>query len=372
MSSVSTKKKVLLFGPVIGEFAGAYGGGTGGYTRNMSQYLLHFRADNFEIVPCFHTVAGQGKIKSFLLRFCIDLFRFFKSMVVVRPDIVHILAQYRTATPREFAVSLLCRMIGTPVIYEVKAGTFSTWIQSSNPVFRKMARFCIRQADTVLCEGKPTLAAVQKATGVTGVFFPNFVSVEEIPAQVPEKLKEPLMKILFVGYAFREKGVFELVEGCNQAAEEIPLELNLIGQEHPEFTAWIDVLKVNEKLKINRIGRQPHEVVMENFGKNDIYCYPTRHPGEGHNNSINEAMMHGMVIITARQGFLESVLEDTCYFLSEVSAAEVTTALFHIAAHREEAREKSRKTRQRLMENFTDKLAFEKLQMAYQRAVNKN
>ena len=93
MNAMSLKTKVLLFGPVIGVFAGAYGGGTGGYTRNMSQYLRFFRSDNFEIVPCFHTVAGQGKVKSFLLRFGIDLFRFLKSMINVKPDIVNILSQ---------------------------------------------------------------------------------------------------------------------------------------------------------------------------------------------------------------------------------------------------------------------------------------
>lgn len=359
----------MLFGPGIGDFAGAYGGGTGGYTRNMTQYLKFFRSAAFEIIPCFHTVAGEGKVKSFAWRFCIDLFRFLKVMVRIRPAVVHILAQYRTATPREFTVVLLCRVFRTPVIYEVKAGSFSSWYPKTNFVFRKMIDFCIRHADTVLCEGKPTIDTIQKSTGVTGVFFPNFVSIAEIPPQVPEKLARPELQVLFVGYAFRDKGIFELVEGCHLAAKKCPVVLNLIGYEHSEFTEWITQHSFNKNLTINRLGRQPHDMVMDYFGKNDIYCYPTRHPGEGHNNSINEAMMHGMVIITARQGFLESVLEDTAYFIHEITPQAIADKLLHIANNKAEAREKSHRTRQRLMENFTDTLAFEKLETAYRKAI---
>lgn len=369
--SEQKKKKVLLFGPAIGSFAGAYGGGTGGYTRNMSQYLRFFRSSAFQIIPCFHTVAGQGRVRSFVLRFLIDFFRFLSSMIRVRPAVVHILAQYRTATPREFAAAVWCGIFRTPYIYEVKAGSFSSWYPASGLVFKKMADYCIRHANTVLCEGKPTLDTIFEATGVSGVFFPNFVSIAEIPEEVPEKLTQPTLKVMFIGYAFKEKGIFELVEGCQKVAEKVAVEVHLIGQEHPEFKEWMDQLVLHPNLKIHRLGKLPHEEVMTHFGRNDVYCYPTRHPGEGHNNSINEAMMHGMVILTAKQGFLETVLEDTAYFLPEVSSAAVAGSLLYIADHRTEARQKAVDTRRRLLDHFTDKHAFDKLEAAYRKAAGK-
>lgn len=363
------KRRVLLFGPDSGDFAGAYGGGMGGYTRNMQQYVYRFHSDEFELVPCYHTISGQGGNQSMVVRFFIDFFRFIKSIRNVQPTIVHILAQYRTAVPREFAVVWICRLLSKPVIYEVKAGSFPTWFYQTNRIFRSMAKYCIRKADTVLCEGYPTVELIYKDLNIKGVYYPNFVSLSEIPPAVPEKLTNNKLRVMFIGYAIREKGVYELVEGCNIAAQQVPVELDLIGQEHFEFTKWIDHFPLHVNLKINRWGKLPHDKVMTFFDKNDIYCYPTRHPGEGHNNSINEAMMHGMVIVTTRHGFLASVLEDTAYFIPEITPEAIAEKLVYIKVHPMEAREKSRMARAKLSRQFTDVIAFHTLELAYRKAV---
>ncbi|MCB0640197.1 MAG: glycosyltransferase family 4 protein [Phaeodactylibacter sp.] len=360
------KNKIMLYGPIVAELEGAYGGGTGGYTRKMGLYLNHFRKDDFEMIPCYHTVKGQYKYGFFVVRFFMDLWSFLRGLIQIKPKIVHIQAQYRTAVPREFAIILLARLFGKPVVYEIKAGVFHSWYPQTNPLFRWMAKFCIKNSAVVLCQGKPYIDLIEKEIGVKAYYYPNFVAMTEIPEDPGTKLTDAAMRILFVGYAYRDKGVFELIEGCNKAAEVSPIELTLIGKEHPEFTEWLDQFTLHPNFKVHRLGRMPHEEVLKQYPLHDIYCYPTRHPGEGHNNSINEAMMSGLVIVTTRQGFLGTILNnDIAYFLDAVSTEEVERTLKAIATDRPTAQEKARKVRQYLLDNFTSDVAYNKLEQHY-------
>jgi len=360
------KHKIMLYGPVVAELEGAYGGGTGGYTRKMGLYLNYFRKERLEMVPCYHTVKGQYKYGFFVVRFFMDFFSFINGLIRIRPQIVHILAQYRTAVPREFAIILVARQLGKPVVYEIKAGVFHTWYEQTNPVLRWMSRFCIKNSAAVLCQGKPYMELIEREMGIKTYYHPNFVAENEIPPAPGDKLTEPAMRLLFVGYAYRDKGVFELIEGCNQTAPQVPIELTLIGKEHEEFTSWLDGLELHPNFTVHRLGRMPHEEVLQQYPLNDIYCYPTRHKGEGHNNSINEAMMAGLVIVTTRQGFLGTILNnDIAYFLEEVSTEEVAEKLLAIGTNREVAREKARKVRAYLLENFTSSVAYDKLERYY-------
>ena len=65
------KNKILLVGPNLGLSDKSYGGGVGGYTRNMSVYLKTLSSDSFDLVPFFHTVRGHKKFikESLIYRF---------------------------------------------------------------------------------------------------------------------------------------------------------------------------------------------------------------------------------------------------------------------------------------------------------------
>ncbi len=360
------KQKILLFGPRINNKKGSYGGGTGGFTRNMSAYLNFFEGDNFEIVPSFHTIRGASRLDFFVIRFFRDAFSFWRDIISVKPKGVHILAQYRMAIPREFMVVLMSKTFGKPVLYEIKAGAFMNWYKSTNTIFRKMMDFVLSNSKVVLSEGIPYLSFLKEEFNIEAHYFPNYVPSNEVPEKVPAKLSEESIKLLFVGYAYKDKGVFELIEGCNLASKNTLIELTLIGKESEPFTEWLNGLDLNENFKINRLGVKPHDFVLDYFNKVDVYCYPTRHGGEGHNNSINEAMMMGLVIITTRQGFLGTVLSDErAYFLNEISPSEISKTIEKIHEDREGSKKKATNSRKHLIENFTSNIAYEKLNNHY-------
>lgn len=369
----SARKKVILFGPKIKKAAGAYGGGSGGFTRNMSAYLNFFNSDRFRIIPSFHTIRGGSKLDFFVIRFFRDIYTYINDVLKNKPSGIHILAQYRTAIPREFMVVIISKLFSIPVLYEIKAGSFITWLESTNMIFRGMMKYTLKNSKVVLSEGIPYISYLKEKFNINAHYFPNYVPSEEVPKVVPIKLQEEKINVLFVGYAYKDKGVFELIEGCNIAAKNIPIELSLIGKESDDFRVWLDKLNKEPKLDINRIGVKSHEYVLESFNKIDVYCYPTSHKGEGHNNSINEAMMMGLIIITTRQGFLGTVLNDErAYFLDSVSPEEVAEKLLIISRNRESAQKKANLSRKHLIENFTSNVAYKRLDQHYTILTNNN
>ena len=197
-----------------------------------------------------------------------------------------------------------------------------------------MALFVLRRAKVVLCEGQVYVDYLQNRYGIESHYTPNFVLDDEIPAEVGARLTADVIRVLFVGFCYEGKGVFELVDG-----------LSFI---------------------LNRMGRLPHEEVLRLCAANDVFCMPSRHRGEGHTNAVNEAMMYGMVIVSTRHGFLESVLGDRCsYFLEELTAAEIARVLKVVDDERDEARERAARARQKLLSSFTGSAAFSRLEQHY-------
>ena len=364
---------VLLCGPTLQGKAGAYGDGVGGYTRNMSVYLKYFKSDRFIIVPCFQTIRNNKL--PFLLQFPIrltkDIFLFFFKLIRERPSIVHILGQYRSATPKEFLIVFLARIFNKRVIYEIKAGSFIQFYNSANTINKFMVRYMLKKSKLVLSEGEIYLDFVNALVkGKKSYFFPNFVPGEQVPAFVGTKLGSDKLKVLFVGFCYEGKGVFELIRGLNLAAlKGQKIELTLIGKEAEAFRSWLDNFSSNENFTINRLGVKPHEFVLEKMNSHDIYFYPSKHTGEGHNNSINEAMMSFMVIVTTRIGFLPSVLGDNAYFLDDISDESIADIIRHISLNKREALDKALNAKRRLMANYTSDIQVPKLESYYNLAI---
>lgn len=362
----AAKQRILLFGPSISNDKASYGGGRGGYTRKMELYLQLCESEEFEFFPCFHSLRTSGWAHNSGFRMAQDLFVFVRAIWSTRPSIVHVLGQYRGATPREFLVIALAKALRLRIVYEMKGGVFHTWYPKANYVYKKLIRCCLLRADAILCQGAPFVEFIDKEFARNGVYYPNVVHESEIPERIDLKLQGAVIRVLFVGFAYDGKGIRELVEGCEVASRLVPIALTIVGQEHPDVSRWMDKRPRYANLTIDRVGPQRHDIALGFYGRNDVYLYPTRHAGEGHNNTINEAMMHGMVIAVSKMGFLETVLsDDSAYFIDAVRAEEVARVILEIARDRKAAVAKGERARARLLEHFVARKAFDKLTAVY-------
>lgn len=354
---MDNKRKVLLCGPRLQNKNALYGGGIGGYTRNMAVYLKYFNSDEFLLVPCFQTTRNKKlfKVLQFPVRLVNDLYFFILCLIKEKPSIVHIMGQYRSAITREFFLVALSKLFRKKVIYEIKAGGFIKFYCKTNFFKRSFTKYILHHCETILAEGEIYIDFINNITKTNKCYyFPNFVPSDEVPDLTNSKFKSTILNVLFVGYCYEGKGIFELVSGLSFCAKNGgEIKLTIVGEESPEFKTWIDDYNCAGNLTIIRLGKLPHSEVLRHMSLNDVYFYPTKHSGEGHNNSINEAMMSFMTIVTTKTGFLTSVLADSAYFLDEVNDQAIDNVVRHIITNKHEAIEKATKARKRLVEYYT-------------------
>lgn len=370
---MQSNNEILIVGPRSIDSKLAYGGGTGGYTRNLSVYLSTLEGGSLRLRAFRHSVRGEfrGARNLRAARLVLDSTAFFVTCIFKRPSAVHILAQYRGAIFREVVQVLICRLLRIPVGYDVKAGAFVSGWEQGGRVYRAAVRYVINASQLLFVEGKKTQDLLAQEFGRAPLYFPNFVPSKEVPADVPERCAADVIKLLFVGFCCREKGVLELVQGAMLAARTgIKVELNLIGAESQDVDKWLTTLSAHQNMTIIRHGKQPHAKVLAAMQRSDIYVYPTSHAGEGHNNSINEAMMYGLVILTTRQGFLGDILSDnTAFFLDSVDANNVAAGIKAIVEDRSRARKVGIAARNKLLSDYTDDAARSKFVGAYEKLI---
>ena len=362
----------MIFGPPSKNLPKAYGGGVGGYTKNMEMYLERFNFSDIEVKPLYHTIRGEFNFYffTFFVRFIIDAFRIVKQLHMYRPNGIHIMGIYGSAVPRELFLIFFCKIARVNVLYQIRAGTFVSEYKKRGFLYRRIVDLIVKNSSIVLVEGKAYKKFIYDHYGINAIHFPNVVQDSEIPKVPQNKLDEGCLKILFVGSCHREKGVFELLDGCIRIQNQVKIQLTLIGKEEKPFESYLNDQLKKIQFKIDRRGRQPREVTLEAFSTHDIYCYPTYHEGEGHNNTINEAMMMGMVIVASKNGFLPEVLSnETAYFLDEISAIEIAGKLMEIHSDRARAREKAAAAYNLLKEKYTVSIASKKIHGVYKSLV---
>ncbi|MFT5248445.1 MAG: glycosyltransferase involved in cell wall biosynthesis [bacterium] len=363
-------KTIILYGPKINVVnKKVYGGGTGGYTRNMSVYLKYFKFSNFQIVPCYHTIKGEINLSLFTkpIRLFIDVFAFLLVLSKNRTKCVHILGQYRGAVVREFVIVLLSKVFGKSIIYEIKAGAFIDSYNARDRFYKKMIDIIIHYSDKILVEGKVYKEYISNYYHKESHYFPNVVPNVEVPNEIHQKFQNKELKVIFVGYAYEGKGIKELVDGCSIfAQEQRSIELTLVGQIHPDIKTMIDNLPSSDYFKINTKGKLTHSDVLLEFTKNDVYCYPTKHSGEGHNNTINEALMYGMIISSTKKGFIGDFLnKENSYPIEELKSEEISKVFVEIIKDTSLAIKKSKKGRSLILEQFNTEKAKTKLEKYY-------
>lgn len=368
----ASRKCILLYGPPVNlKTKGLIGGGAGGYARNMAIYLSALNLEKYVLVPVFHTVRRDfsNGLLSKIRRFVIDAWKSMYALIKQRPAAVHVLAQYRDALPREVLVAAVCSFLRIPFIYDIKGGMFIDAYHARGRWYRWGIRFIVRRAAGILGQGRPYLEFLGSHFGVTATYFPNFVPMSEIPRDLPERLRNAEINVLFVGLCHAEKGTFELVKGCQLAAESgVKIRLTLIGEEVEEFRVFADALPALCSLTISRLGRQPHSSVLNEMKRNDVFCFPSRR--EGHSNAINEAMMSGLIILTTRCGFVPDVLgEDAAFYLEEGTSAEIADTIEFIAENRAVAVNCAKRGRAKFLKNFTSDAASDRLNQFYAEAL---
>jgi glycosyltransferase involved in cell wall biosynthesis len=367
------RKSVVLAGPSTELGTEGYGGGKGGYVRNVTALLEYFCSDDLKMTLSPYSTRRYSRWWKVLLPFRLiaDL-RVFASNIR-RADGVHVMMAYGLAIYREFGMSVIAAAFNRPLILDIRGGSFLLWLDSASWLQRAMARWALRHATIILGQGVAVVADLRPRYGDKVHHFPNFMQSRYFPSSVDPKLTQAELRVMFVGYCYAGKGVFELVDGCARAARAgLSLRLTLVGAESPEFSAYLDDYASPAALRLDRRGILEFDEVQALLAAHDVFCFPTRHVGEGHPNVITEAMAHGLVIVSTRHGFITELLDETsAYLLDEGSADAVANMLLYIDVHRDEARRRAESARAVVQERFTEAKVLGQLREVYRATLSR-
>ncbi|HET9390711.1 MAG TPA: glycosyltransferase family 4 protein [Steroidobacteraceae bacterium] len=363
---------IVLCGPALDPGKAGYGAGKGGYVRNVSVLLQHFAAGDVKMTLSPYSTRRYSRWWKLVLPFRLigDLVVFARN--ARQGGAVHVMMTYGLAIYREFGMSLIARALRRPLILDIRGGSFVPWLESAGWLQRSLAHWVLRHAAVILGQGTAVVAYLRPRYGGKVHHFPNFVQSAHLPVRVEPRCMQPGLAVIFVGYCYEGKGVFELVEGCAQAARQgLTLQLTLVGAESADFQAFLDRFPAPPALRIERRGTLEFEQVQALLGAHDVFCFPTRHAGEGHPNAITEAMAHALVIVTTRHGFIPELLDESdAYFVDSGSAQALASTLLHIDRHRDEARRKSCSARAAVQRRFMEARVLGDLRDLYRRTLH--
>ncbi len=367
------RNAVVLCGPSTQPGTEGYGGGKGGYVRNVAALLEHFSAGDVTMTLSPYSTRRFSRGWTILLpiRLVADLWVFARN--IRGAGAVHLMMTYGLAIYREFGISVLAVVFNRPLILDIRGGSFVAWLESTSALQRAMAHWVLRHAEVILGQGLSVVSYLTPRYGEKVRHFPNFMQARYLPSSVRPRFTQRELRVIFVGYCYAGKGVFELVEGCALAARRgLCIQLTLVGSESPEFSAYLDGYVLPESLRITRRGALEFDDVQSLLASHDIFCFPSRHVGEGHPNVITEAMAHALAIVTTRHGFITELLDDTsAYFLESNSSEAVADMLVHVDSHRDEARHKGDNGRCTLQKRFTEANVLGQLRELYRRALRR-
>jgi glycosyltransferase involved in cell wall biosynthesis len=371
-SSRETQNTIVLCGPSTELGTDGYGGGKGGYVRNVAALLTHFSSGDVKLTLAPYSTRRYSRWWKFFLPFRLvaDLRVFARN--INRGGAVHVMMTYGPAIYREFGMSVIAAAVKRPLILDIRGGGFVLWLEAASWFQRVMARWVLRHAQIILGQGVAVVKYLRPRYGDKVHHFPNFIQSGYLPSNTRPRLTERELGVIFVGYCYAGKGVFELVEGCASAARGgLSVRLTLVGAESPEFSAYLDRYTVPTGLRIDRRGTLEFDEVQSSLASHDIFCFPTRHIGEGHPNVITEAMAHALVIVTTRRGFISELLDETsAYFVDAESGDAIADMLVHIDTHREEAQRKAQNARSVVEERFTEARVLGQLRKLYLSTLN--
>ena len=319
--SAGGRTRVLLWGPFPRDH-GRPAANVGGYVRYNSLLLHSTLASTVELVPHPVTIPAQGPAWArpvvLVGRLVVDAVGTVYGIVRWRPQVVHITAQYLRSIYREAWATLIARMSGAAVLFDVRAGEFEAFAGRSGPVPRRLLAFIMRRASAITVEGRRYQPFIEANWGRRSAWVPNFVLEEHLARHAPAELVPPAegepIRLCYVGLLSPDKGVDVMLDAARLISKERAVTATLIGPVEPRLRptlaaheAWQDA-----RYRVIVAGTMGLDQLLATLRTQHLFVFLSRHAGEGHSNAVNEAMAMGLPVIASRQGFMEDVVTGEC------------------------------------------------------------
>jgi len=174
--------------------------------------------------------------------------------------------------------------------------------------------FSFKPAEKIFCQGilMQNLArkVLQRPTSQT-VVIPNWTASPSLLSIGEEKKystdNNKIVKLIFVGWLEKEKGIFELLETINNIKTKYRLQLYIAGDGTARKEVEHFVKKNNLSAIVTLLGWIDEEMLLEKYKEADVFVLPSWK--EGLPNVLIEAMATGLCVIVSNVGNIPDVIQ---------------------------------------------------------------
>jgi glycosyltransferase involved in cell wall biosynthesis len=247
-----------------------------------------------------------------LVRAAARFARFIARLERRRPDVVLLFVAVGASLVEKGAMAWYARLRGVPVVMFPRGGSVVDDCRES-AVTRTWVRWSFRGVRTIVCQSE---AWRRFATEVLG-FAPgnvcvirNWTATRELLAIGAQRATrtEPPVRLLFLSWLERDKGIFELLEACRQLAASRRFTLDIAGEGNAcaEATAFVAREGLSDRVHFRGWlrGQQVHEALADA----DVLVLPSW--AEGLPNAMVEAMAAGLAVVATGVGAIPELIAD--------------------------------------------------------------
>jgi glycosyltransferase involved in cell wall biosynthesis len=251
-------------------------------------------------------------LPSRIARAAVRFVRFIGRFEAHRPDAVLLFVADGASIVEKGAMAWYARIRGVPTVMLPRAGSIVDACRDS-AFTRRSTRFLFRGARKIVCQSE-----VWREFAIQVLGFPprdvavirNWTATRElldIGARRTARRGQPV-RLLFVGWLERDKGVFELIDACRQLAAGRSFTLDLAGEGHasPEARALVARHGLSDVVRFR--GWLPAEHLHEALRDADVLVLPSW--AEGLPNAMVEAMAARLALVVSRVGAIPDVITD--------------------------------------------------------------
>lgn len=283
-------------------------------------------------------------------------------------ELMHITPLLRQFAGPELALVILARLLGKPVVIDIRAGDFLIHYPARSALYRGMLNAMTRLAGVVSIEGMNYQRHFETHGAKRILHFPNYVHWDDNLETLQRPKPCRPFRLLMLGRIVPRKGVRVGIETLRLLERTAPgqFSLTIIGSGESSYVKEMQDLA--KGLPVTFSGQLIYSEARKLLTQAHVFLFPTVHIGEGHSNALTEAMAHGVVPICSDNGFSRAVVADTGFVLPK-TATEVDYAHLLQDLSSAQLAPLSEAARARVRSYYSDTRVFDDLLAAYRTLV---
>lgn len=301
------KPVILYCGPIAKNRKASLGGYQTANLRAIN--ILHELG--YKVRRLYYPVGGSIPTSKKIIIYAIEFARIMLTLLFSkhRSAIYYTTPLFKQFIFFEILFCLIAKMRGMKIILDMRAGSQINSYKNRTKLYRIMFRKIVRLSNIISFEGEVYRDFVTAIAPNKPCFYlSNFVRTSEISIPpATRKMNSP--KLVYVGFVSKDKGAIHAALTLKQLQKTYKsASLTLIGKVEEECINEIEKLNIEG---ITFTGSLEQTAIQKYLDKSHYFIFLTKWAGEGHSNSLTEAMARGCVPIYTAHGFNVSIVKNT-------------------------------------------------------------